>query len=102
MSPSRARPRTLYLLIFANLIVLALSVFTLAWASRLAHRIDVNTAALDQAVDRSFKGCQRGNVLRRVARHALQELGDPESILLSHNAALKPQPCSVIYPGGKP
>lgn len=95
MSPVRARPRTLYFLIVANTILAAVLIGGIFKVEKIQGR-------LDRAEDRSYTGCLYGNVLRRVARHAMTELGDPESMRLVLRPELKPRPCGVIYPGGKP
>ncbi len=86
----RARVRSLYLLIFLNVALLALSVILLV----IAHS---QQARLDSAERRSYAGCVRGNVLREVARYAMEELGSPERARLPE---LQKQDCAVIYPGG--
>lgn len=90
MSPAHARPRTIYLLIFANVAILALSVAVALYAGNTARRVD-------RAEQRSYDGCVRGNVLREVARYAMLELGSPERARLPE---IQEQPCAAIYPGG--
>lgn len=92
MSPSQARPRTLYLLIFVNVFALLLTLTALGYAQTLSDR-------LTKAEQRNYAGCVRGNVLREGYRFAMTELGSPER---AKTPEVQPQPCDLIYPGGVP
>lgn len=91
VSPAKARPRTLYLLIFLNVVLAALLMVGMVQVNRIHTR-------LDESEDRSFAGCVRGNVLREVARFAMVELGSPERARLPE---IQEQPCAELYPGGE-
>lgn len=92
MSPANARPRTLYILIFLNVVLAAAFVVGVIVVGNLYQR-------LNDAEDRSYAGCVRGNVLRELGRHVAKEPGSP---VRATNPALKEQPCALIYPGGAP
>lgn len=92
MSPSQARPRTLYVLIFCNVFVLLLTLTALGYAQTLSDR-------LAKTEQRNYAGCVRGNVLREGYRFAMVQLGSPER---ANTPEVQPQPCAEIYPGGVP
>lgn len=92
MSPAKARPRTLYLLIFSNLALLCVNVGLALYVGAVDHRVSV-------AEDRSYAGCVRGNALREGYRFAMNKLGSPGR---AAQPEVQPQDCGKLYPGGKP
>lgn len=86
----RARSRTLYLLIFANVIVLTLSIGTLIYARSLANRLSTTE-------ERNYASCVRGNTLREGYRFSMKKLGSPER---ARQPEVQEQDCARIYPGG--
>lgn len=79
------------MLIFVNVALCVVSVALLIAANNFYQR-------LNDAENRNYAGCVRGNELREVARFAMLKLGSPER---AANPALAEQPCALIYPGGK-
>lgn len=115
---SQARPRTLYVLIFANLLLLLSSVALALYVQRLNSHVDqaevkvrlaersvasarvqveLAEARIAAAEKRGYASCVRGNVLREIARFAMKELGSPER---ARDPAVQEQPCAKLYPGG--
>lgn len=91
MSPqTKPRFRALYVLMGLNVILVGLLVVGIYRVESLHHR-------LNQAEQRNFEGCLRGNVLREGYRFAMKELGSPER---AAQPEVRAQPCALIYPGG--
>ena len=84
VSPQTAkRLRAVYVLMAMNLVLFALLGFAIYKINKLESR--------------NYQGCLSGNVVREVARYAMEELGSPERARL---AELQPRDCAHIYPGG--
>ena len=93
MSPQRMRVTSLYVLIFLNLLVLVVTVGSVAWTHSIDDRVSLSrTAARAQ--------CERFNDVRAVLRLAFQDPAvlTPRRIQLARDPAIQQKNCNKLFP----